>query len=97
MAERYRFRAELWEWSARAEWYFVSLPKDVSEEIEDRPKPPRGFGSVPVRVLIGATRWETSIFPNSDGCYSLPIKKSVRKAEGIEPGDRVDVEVELVE
>lgn len=98
MGDRYQFTAELWEWQARAEWFFVSVPQDVSEDIEDRPRMPRGFGSVPVRVGIGSSRWKTSIFPDSStGCYSLPIKKPVRRAEGILPGDLIDVELELRE
>lgn len=96
MGDRYRFSAELWEWTARPEWFFVSVPRENSEDIEDRPRMPRAFGSVPVRVMIGSSRWKTSIFPDSGtGLYCLPIKKSVRRAEGIRPGELVDVELEL--
>lgn len=98
MGDHYRFTAELWEWTARPEWFFVSVPVEASEDIEDRPRMPRGFGSVRVRVTIGSSQWETSIFPDSTtGCYALPIKKAVRQAEGILPGAPVDVELELNE
>ena len=38
----------------------------------------RGFGSVKVTVPLGESRWRTSLFPNKDGSWFLPIKKPVR-------------------
>ncbi|WP_353807830.1 DUF1905 domain-containing protein [Agromyces sp. SYSU T00194] len=100
MGEQFGFRAEVWQWQARVEegWYFVTLPADRSEEIADRPRPPRGFGSVKVRVRVGGSDWTTSIFPDAkEGAYVLPLKKAVRKAEGIELGDEVEVVLETLE
>lgn len=95
------FDAELWIWDARRvdSWTFVSLPVDASEEIRDvAGGPRRGFGAVRVRVTVGGSTWRTSIFPDSArGCYVLPIKRAVRKAEGLEVGDVVTVMVELVD
>ena len=93
-----RFDSEVWRWQARRDdWYFVTLPEEFAEPIRDLPRISRGFGSVRVRATIGSTSWETSIFPaeKSQG-YSLPVKKSVRVAEGIELGDTVEVAVEVV-
>lgn len=89
--------AEAWRWAARSDsWVFVTVPAEVSAEIADLPRPPSGFGSVRVRARVGATRWSTSVFPDSaSGCYVLPLKKSVRAAEGIEEGDLVELELEL--
>ena len=42
-------------------------------------------------------RWRTSIFPAATDRYDLPVKKAVRSAEGLEPGDRVRVRLELVD
>ena len=56
----------------------------------------RGFGSVKASVTLGASRWQTSLFSNKDGSWFLPIKKPVRLAEGIEKGDRIEVELELL-
>ncbi|THG29379.1 DUF1905 domain-containing protein [Naasia lichenicola] len=101
VADSYSFTAPLWEWPSRANWFFVSVPKEHSEDIADRPLPPRGFGSVRVRVHVGATSWTTSIFPDSDGTYSLPIKSQVRRKRGIEPGEEIgaelDVQIELLD
>jgi len=94
----FEFDAELWRWEARTEtWTFVSLPTDVADEVLDLAGPvERGFGSVRVEVTIGATVWRTSIFPSSD-TYVLPVKKSVRAAEGLSIGDTVRVRIRLVD
>jgi len=55
----------------------------------------RGFGSVKVTVTLGESAWQTSLFPNKDGSWFLPIKKPVRVAEEIAEGDEVEVELEL--
>lgn len=96
MGTRYRFTAPLWEWPSRDNWFFVSLPQEASAEIAELPMPPRGFGSIPVRVTVGSSRWSTSIFPGGDGAYTLPIKAVVRSREGIERDGEVEVELELV-
>lgn len=89
----------MWIWEARRDdsWTFVSLPVDASDEIRDLTGPRRGFGSVRVRVTVGATTWRTSIFPDSThGCYVLPIKRAVRTAESLEAGDTATVTVEVL-
>jgi hypothetical protein len=55
----------------------------------------RGFGSVKVTVTLGDSRWQTSLFPNKDGSWFLPIKKPVRVAESLEYGDEIEVELAL--
>jgi len=94
------FDAELWIWDARRAdtWTFVSLPADAAEEIRDRAEgSTRGFGSVRVRVTVGGSTWATSIFPGNDGGYVLPIKRAVRKAESLDPGDTASLTVELLD
>ena len=97
MPPRYTFTAPLWQWMARRdEWFFVSVPDDVSDEIMARSEGlTGGFNSVPVQVTIGRSTWRTSIFPGGDGRYSLPLKKSVRVAEGIQRDSMIDVAIEL--
>ncbi|WP_395639720.1 DUF1905 domain-containing protein [Pseudolysinimonas sp.] len=94
----YLFDAPVWAWDARATdtWTFVSLPAEESAEIREfAAGVPRGFGSVRVTATIGATTWRTSIFPSKEGVYVLPLKKAVRKAEGLGIDDVVTVKVEL--
>ncbi len=93
-ADPVTFDAELWIWDARKDggWTFLTLPDDVSDDIRDHHPRDGGFGSVPVTVTIGATTWRTSVFPQSGGGpFVLPVKKAVRRAEGVEAGDRVRV------
>lgn len=94
------FDAELWLWDARRgdAWTFVSLPAEPAELIRDiAVGPRRGFGSLRVRASVGATTWRTSIFPDSTRGYVLPVKRAVRRAEAIEPGDTATVTVELLD
>lgn len=97
MGAQYTFTASLWQWQARRdEWFFVSVPEEISDEIAARSEGlTGGFNSVPVQVRVGATTWRTSIFPGDDGRYSLPMKKAVRVAERIERDSQVDVAIEL--
>lgn len=97
MAE-HTFTAELWLWDARRPdtWTFVTVPAEVSEEIEAASGPRAGFGSVRVSVRIGATRWQTSVFPDkASRCYVLPVKQSVRRMLGVAEGDEVTVHIEV--
>jgi hypothetical protein len=81
---------------------FVRIPPEAAEaivahEFERRLEmgKRRGFGSVKVTVALGESRWQTSLFPNKDGSWFLPVRKPVRLAEGLEYGDEVAVELEL--
>jgi hypothetical protein len=56
----------------------------------------RGFGSVKVTARIGDSRWQTSLFPQKSGGWFLPVKKPVRLAQGLEFGDDVEGELELL-
>lgn len=97
MSEEHRFSAELWEADAADAWVFLTLPPEVSEEIREVPRPPRGFGSVRVEVTVGGTTWRTSVFPDARSrCYVLPVKRAVRQAEDLEVGDTAQVGLVLV-
>ena len=78
-------------------WHFAYIGKKQSEEIRKKQKGlRRGFGAVRVCARIGKTAWETSIFPDSrSGSYVLPLKASVRKAEGIVAGDRIILNIKI--
>lgn len=95
----YRFRARLWLYPGQAGWHFVALPHDVADEIDELTTPTRrGFGSVRVKAMIGATTWHTSIFPDTKAeSYVLPVKKPVRLSEGLTAEDWVDVTLCLAE
>jgi hypothetical protein len=95
------FDGELFPWSEEApdSWVFVALPRDLSDRIEEElTGPPRGFGSVRVRVGLGAADWTTSLFPSTElGTYVLPVKKAVRRSEDVEAGDVVTVTLSVLD
>jgi Domain of unknown function (DUF1905) len=97
---RVTFAAELWLWDARRHdaWTFVTVPPAHSDEIHARFGGGRGFGAVRVEATAGSTTWRTSIFPGDGGrAYALPVKKAVRRAEGLEPGDTVTVTLRVLD
>ena len=49
---------------------------------------------IPVTAQIGRTEWETSLFPK-DERYIVPLKAAVRKAEKLEFGDTVAVQLTI--
>lgn len=94
------FSAELWLYPGNGGWHFITLPGEEADHVQaltegiDR----RGFGSVKVEATVGPCTWSTSVFPDkASGSYVLPVKKDVRQANGIGPGDRVAVTLRLVD
>ncbi|MBX6354784.1 MAG: DUF1905 domain-containing protein [Micromonosporaceae bacterium] len=85
------FSGEIWFWKGPAPWYFITVPDEQCRELASAaPLVSYGWGMIPVSVRIGATGWETSLFPK-DGRYVVPIKARVRETEGLEVGDTVTV------
>ena len=93
----FTFAAELWEYGGEASWFFVTVPREESDEIADLAPSRSGFGSVKVAVTVGDTEWSTSLFPSTElSAYVLPIKRAVREREGIDDGDTVAVTLRLL-
>ena len=91
-------KSKLWVYPGEsANWHFLTIPKDTTADIKKETTGLRkGFGSVPVRVTIGVTTWETSIFPDSkSGTFLLPVKAKVRKAEDLFEDEAVDFSFQL--
>ncbi len=53
-----------------------------------------GWGCIPVDVTIGETTFYTALIPK-DGIYLVPLKVAVRKAEKLEEGEMVQVQVDI--
>lgn len=82
-------------WRGPAPWFFVPVPEEQSEEIRDISSlVTYGWGVIPVHVRIGNTEWTTSLFPK-DGVYLVPVKASIRKAEKLEEGDTVTMQLQI--
>ncbi len=90
--------APLWVWNGgQGSWHFLTVPADQAVEIRVATLGHRtGFGSVRVEARIGDVRWRTSIFPQKEGGYLLPVKADVRRRAGISPGDEVTFTLDLV-
>ena len=101
----WQFTGSMWLWRGQAKdgtptktaWHFVTIDGVVAEGIRTAaPGRMAAWGSVYVRVTVGATSWQTSLFPSKNvGGYLLPIKASVRKAEKLVEGDVVTVSLTL--
>jgi hypothetical protein len=93
----YTFESVVWLYPGMAGWRFISLPKEVSEEIRMKyGNSMKGWGSIPVIVTVGKTTWETSVFPDKKSqSYLLPMKLEVRKKEGIMDGDKIDLRLRI--
>ena len=95
----------LWRWTtpaAPAAWFFVTIDGEAGEglsavalmrRLEGGHKP--GWGSLRVTATVGGSRWSTSVFPSKEAGWMLPVKASVRKAEGLGEGDQVSIELEV--
>ncbi len=101
----FEFTGPVWLWRGKAKdgtptqtaWHFLTIDGEVADAIRAAaPGRSAAWGSVYVNAVIGATRWQTSVFPSKDvGGYMLPIKASVRKAEGLGEGSVVTVQLVL--
>ena len=94
---QFSIQAVVWLYPGMAGWQFITLPEDMSEEINDRfGDKKRGWGSLPVEVTVRTTTWKTSIFPDKKAnTYLLPIKADVRKKEGIAANTAVTLLLEI--
>lgn len=105
MAEHLTHTGKLWRWTGGANngtWHFLTIDGAAAEALSGTAimrkleGVSRGFGSLKVKARIGDSGFSTSVFPSkADGGWLLPVKASVRKAEGIGEGDEVEVFLEF--
>ena len=97
MTETITHTGPLWRWTtpaAPAAWHFITIDGAAGEALSGTAVMRRlegnlrGFGSIMVVAAIGATTFKTSVFPsNEQQGWLLPVKASVRQAEGLGEGD----------
>lgn len=93
----YQIDAPIWLYTGKTAWHFITIPEDISGHIKAfcEQKTP-GFGSVRVKVTIGTTSWNTTLFPDSKTkCYGLPIKAGIRKKNKLFAGDAVTLRLDI--
>jgi hypothetical protein len=89
------FGGVIFQWRGPAPFYYVAVPEDESLDIQAIANAiTYGWGVIPVTVQVGRTQWQTSLFPK-DGRYLVPLKAMVRRAEGVDDGDRIEVRLTL--
>jgi hypothetical protein len=87
------FSGPIWYWRGPSPYYFVTVPENESNAIHAiSGLVTYGWGMIPVRVRVGETAWKTALWPK-DGRYIVPLKDVVRKAEDLEEGDEISVEL----
>jgi Domain of unknown function (DUF1905) len=104
LSETITHTGPLWRWTtdkAPAAWHFVTIDGAAGEALSATALMRRlerslgGFGSLKVTATIGDSAFKTSVFPAKELGWLLPVKASVRKAEGIGEGDVVEVRLEV--
>jgi hypothetical protein len=104
MTERLTHTGKLWRWTgaaSSASWHFLTIDGEAGEALSGTALMRRmekslgGFGSLKVTATIGDSTFKTSLFPSKELGWLLPVKASVRKAEGIGEGDSVEVRLEV--
>lgn len=98
VSKGFKIKNKLWIYPGDAAWHFVYISDSATAAIKKHVAglARRGFGAVKVEVTLGKSKWRTSIFPTKEGEYLLPIKASVRRAEGICDGDMLSFTIRLV-
>lgn len=92
----FTFEGELWIYPGSKPWHFITLPIEIADHIKIFQSPKTGFGSVRVSVTIGASKWQTSLFPAKDAnSYFLPVKADIRKKENLSAGGHYPVRLDL--
>lgn len=89
------FGGDIFYWRGPSPFHFVAVPEaDCTRIREMASLVSYGWGVIPVRATIGRTTFTTSLFPK-DGGYLLPLKDAVRRAEKLELGQDVHIQMTL--
>ncbi len=93
----YKSKSKVIVYPGMSGWRFlVILKKDGVDIKEAFGKMAKGWGSIPVLVTVGKTKWNTSIFPDKrSGTYFLPLKAQVRRKEKIVDDDIVSFTINI--
>ena len=90
---KYKFTAQMWKHNPPGAWYFISLPKHISQEIRENLKwQEEGWGRMKVNAQIAETIWETAIwFDTKRETYLLPIKAEIRKQCKLNTDENIEI------
>lgn len=86
---------EVKEWRGPSPFYFLPTPPDVTSEIEVLKRElSYGWGVIPARITLGEITVNTSLIPRN-GSFYIPLKDAIRKPNGVNPGQFIEVILEL--
>lgn len=89
------FRGAIFTWRGPAPFHFVAVPPDEAALLADlAPTVSYGYGMVPAGVTVGRTSVTTALWPK-DGGYVVPLTAAVRRAEGLDAGDEVELTLQV--
>ena len=87
----FEFEAEVFEWRGPAPFFFAATPDEITLEIDEfKRELTYGWGVIPASVTIGETTVTTSLIPKN-GSYYVPLKDAIRKPNGMQLGDMVEI------
>jgi hypothetical protein len=91
----FQFKATVWKYDGPNGWYFVSLPKELSQEIRINLKwQEEGWGRLKATAKTNEIQWDTAIwFDTKLNTYLLPLKAEIRKKCKLDNGSEIKVDV----
>jgi len=94
---KYNFSGKLWKSDGQGGWFFVTFPKDMSDEIRENLQwQEEGWGRMKAIAKLQDTEWDTSIwFDKKQKRYVLPIKADIRKKASLSIDDVISVDIFL--
>lgn len=78
----FEFTSELWLYPGAAGWYFVTLPVEVADDIDEMVDERAGFGSIPVEVTVGIQYLEDLDLPRQTDRLVRPTGEESGPPEG---------------
>lgn len=96
MKKVYKFSGTVNKFPMEIAWYFVYVPKEITEEIFSkvnlRATP---FKFLPIYATLEGIKWETALLPHGKMQFFIAIKKDVRKKTFVDVGDKVEISFSL--
>ncbi len=93
----YQIEGKVWKVDGPAGWYFLSMEKSLSRHIrKEFFNSEEGWGRLKATLSLRKSNWNSAIwFDTKLECYLVPIKKEIRKIEGITDGTLIRLQVHL--
>ncbi|WP_026432038.1 YdeI/OmpD-associated family protein [Paracidovorax oryzae] len=89
--QQFSFDAVLENWAEGMDYCAIPVPAEITEELGTK-------GPVPVLARVnGSEPFQISLFPVGGGRHYIRIKAKVRKEASIRTGDRIKVQVTVLE